>query len=328
MNKNLFGKVAVLMGGTSSEREVSIQSGQAVVAALQSKDIECEAIDCVKDFADKLMHRDFTRAFIALHGKQGEDGTIQGFLETIGMPYTGSRVLGSAISMDKARTKRIWQSLGLATSPFIICPKDTSDMTGNLDWIKSVGFPVCVKPVFEGSSIGVTKVNKVSELQDACELASNYGQVMLEQWLIGEEYTVAIVGNQAMPSVCIVAEDGFYDFNSKYISEKTQYLCPSPLSNVEEKQLQRLALQAYNAVGASGWGRVDFIRDLNGDFWLLEVNTVPGLTSHSLVPIAARTAGLEFEDLILEILSQTLNQQAVYDSSGLGRGLGADLTHD
>jgi D-alanine-D-alanine ligase len=265
----MFGKVAVLMGGTSAEREVSLQTGEAVFAALQRKGIEAEMIDTKNDYISKLQEGNFASAFIALHGRCGEDGTIQGLLECMNIPYTGSDVLGSALAMDKVRSKRVWQSLGLATPPFALWEPGS----GVEDYVKIFGLPLSVKPVHEGSSVGVTRVNSASKFDAACELASRYGAVMIEPWIIGDEYTVGILGDQALPSIQINSKVDFYDYNAKYVAEDTEYLCPSPLTFQEEDNVQLLAKQAFRAVGASGWGRVDLIRDLNGDFWLLEVNT-------------------------------------------------------
>lgn len=296
----MFGKVAVLMGGTSAERDVSLQTGEAVFASLQRKGVDAVLIDTKHpDYITQLQTGNFARAFIALHGRGGEDGTIQGLLEHLNIPYTGSKVLGAALSMDKIRSKRIWQSMGLATPPFAAWEPGS----GADHYIKLFGLPLAIKPVFEGSSIGVSRVNTAGEFERACLLAGRYGDVMIEPWIIGDEYTVGILGNQALPSIQIAAQAVFYDYNAKYIAEDTQYVCPSPLTGAEEENLQVLARQAFQAVGACGWGRVDFIRDLNGDFWILEVNTVPGMTSHSLVPMAAKVAGLSFDELVLEILS-------------------------
>lgn len=298
----MFGKVAVLMGGTSAEREVSLQTGEAVYAALIRKGIEAEMIDTKHEFLSKLQNGNFARAFIALHGRGGEDGTMQGLLEQLQIPYTGSGVLGSALAMDKIRSKRIWQCMGIATPPFIIWEPGTNAE----EYIKLFGLPLSVKPVYEGSSVGVSRVNSAHEFERACNIAGKHGMVMIEPWIIGDEYTVAILGKQALPSIQITAQDNFYDYNAKYVAETTQYVCPSPLTADAEDNLQKLAKQAFFAVGASGWGRVDFIRDINGDFWILEVNTIPGMTSHSLVPMAAKAAGLSFDDLVLEILSITI----------------------
>lgn len=298
----MFGKVAVLMGGTSAEREVSLQTGEAVFAALQRKGVDAVMIDTKYEYITQLQEGNFARAFIALHGRGGEDGTIQGLLDCLNIPYTGSGVLGSALSMDKVRSKRVWQCLGLATPPFAIWePGSTAD-----DYVKIFGLPLSVKPIYEGSSVGVTRVNSASKFDIACEQAAKYGAVMIEPWIIGDEYTVGILGDQALPSIQIAPKEDFYDYHAKYVAEDTQYVCPSPLTLQEEENIQMLAKEAFNAVGAIGWGRVDLIRDLNGDYWLLEVNTVPGMTSHSLVPKAAKVAGLEFDELVLEILALTL----------------------
>lgn len=305
----MFGKVAVLMGGTSAEREVSLQTGTAVFEALQRKGIDAELIDTKNDYISKLQDGNFSRAFIALHGRGGEDGTIQGLLECMNIPYTGSGVLGSSLAMDKVLSKRVWQSLGLATPPFAIW----NPGSGVEDYVKIFGLPLSVKPVYEGSSVGVTRVNSASKFDAACDLAARYGMVMIEPWIIGDEYTVGIIGDQALPSIQISPKDDFYDYDAKYIAEDTQYICPSPLTFQEEENIQLLAKQAFRAVGAKGWGRVDLIRDLNGDFWLLEVNTVPGMTSHSLVPKAAKVAGLEFDELVLEILAMTLGVASKVD---------------
>jgi len=298
----MFGKVAVLYGGNNSEREVSLQTGQAVFEALQRKGVDAELIDTKFEYINKLQEGNFARAFIALHGRVGEDGTIQGLLDCLNIPYTGSGILGSALAMDKIRSKRLWQSLGLATPPFSVWEPGT-----NADeYVKIFGLPLAIKPVYEGSSVGVSRVNSASSFVQACNLAARYGAVMIEPWIIGDEYTVGILGEQALPSIQITAAVDFYDYNAKYIAEDTEYLCPSHLNAKEEENLQNLALEAFKAVGAAGWGRVDFIRDLNGDYWILEVNTIPGMTSHSLVPKAAQVAGLSFDELVIEILSMTI----------------------
>lgn len=299
----MFGKIAVLMGGNSAEREISLQSGNAVLAALKRKGIEAVAVDPQNgDYIEQLQNGNFARAFIALHGRGGEDGTIQGLLECLNIPYTGSGVLGSALGMDKLRSKRIWQNLGLATPPSAIW-EPNRDIE---EYIRNFGLPLAVKPVYEGSSIGVFRVGHASEFEKACKEASRFGMVMIEPWLIGDEYTVGILGGKALPSILITAAGGFYDYDSKYVAEDTQYICPSPLSARDETNLKSLALHAFKAIDARGWGRVDLIRDLNGDFWILEVNTIPGLTSHSLVPKAAQSVGISFDDLVIEILSSTI----------------------
>lgn len=298
----MFGKVAVLMGGNSAEREISLISGNNIFDALQRKGVQAEKIDTQQEFISKLQTGNFSRAFIALHGRGGEDGTIQGLLEHLNIPYTGSGVLASALSMDKVRCKRLWQSLGLATPPFAIWEPGTEAD----DYVKLFGLPLSVKPIYEGSSVGITRVNSAADFMAACELARQYGPVMIEPWIIGDDYTVAILGNQALPSVQIAAKATFYDYQAKYFSDETEYICPSSLAPEDEANLHKLALAAFNAVDAKGWGRIDFIRDLNGDYWLLEINTAPGMTSHSLFPKAAAAAGMSFDDLVLEVLSLTL----------------------
>lgn len=298
----MFGKVAVLMGGNSAEREISLISGNAVFDALQRKGVDAEKIDTQQEFVSKLQNGNFSRVFIALHGAGGEDGTIQGLLEHLQLPYTGSGVLASALSMDKVRTKRIWHALGLATPPFAVWNPNTSAE----EYIKIFGLPLTVKPIYAGSSIGVTRVNSAVDFAAACNLAKQYGQVMIEPWIIGDEYTVSILGDRVLPSIQITAQEVFYTYNAKYFSDETQHICPGLQSSQDEQNLGRLALEAFNAIGASGWGRVDFIRDVNGDFWLLEVNTSPGMTPHSNMPIAAKAAGLSFDDLVIEVLSLTL----------------------
>lgn len=298
----MFGKVAVLFGGNSAEREISLISGNAVYDALIRKGVDAEKIDTQQDFITKLMEGNYSRAFIALHGRGGEDGTMQGLLEHLRIPYTGSGVLASALTMDKARTKRIWQALGMATPPFAIWEPGT-DVE---EYVKIFGLPLTVKPVFEGSSVGVTRVNSAADFAAACNLAKQYGQVMIEPWIIGDEFTVCILGKRILPSIQITSKETFYTYNAKYFSDETEHQCPGLASQVDEDNIRRFAWDAFNAVGAKGWGRVDFIRDLNGDFWLLEVNTAPGMTPHSNMPLAAKVGGLSFDDLVMEVLSQTL----------------------
>ena len=297
----MFGKVAVLMGGNSAEREISLISGKAIFAALQNKGVDAELIDTQQDFIQKLQEGNFARAFIALHGRGGEDGTIQGLLEHLRIPYTGSGVLASALAMDKVRCKRIWQSMGLATPPFSVWTPGSSAE----DYIKIFGLPLAVKPVYEGSSVGVTRVNSAADFTAACELAAQYGTVMVEPWIIGDEFTVCILADRVLPSIQITAQEAFYTYNAKYFSEETKHICPGLSVPNDETNLQNLALAAFKAIGATGWGRVDFIRDVNGDFWMLEVNTAPGMTPHSNMPLAAKVAGLSFDNLVLEVLSLT-----------------------
>ena len=303
MNASEFGRVAVLMGGWSSEREISLQSGAAVLQALQRRGVDAHAIEVGRDIAQRLTEGDFQRAFVMLHGRGGEDGVIQGLLEALGIPYTGSGVLGSALGMDKLRCKQIWQSLGLPAGRFELL-REESDPDA---LIGRLGLPLAVKPVREGSSIGIGKVQRADQLLPAWrEAACHDRQVMVEPWLDGGEYTVAILNGEALPPIRIEVAQGFYDYHAKYQAEDTRYHCPSGLPPEQEQELQRLALRAFEAVGATGWGRVDFLRDREGGFWLMENNTLPGMTDHSLVPMAARAAGIGFDDLVWRILADSL----------------------
>ncbi len=299
----MHGKVIVLMGGESSEREISLNTGNAVISALRRKGIQAESLDAIGDYVKQLLILSPDIVFIALHGHGGEDGCVQGLLESLGIPYTGSSILGSAISMDKVNSKRIWQAIGISTPPFTLCY--SAEEAHKL--IKTFDFPFAIKPVFGGSSIGVTMVRKAKEIEDAYYLAAKYGPVMLESWIVGDEYTVGILKNKTLPSIHVMYCEKFYDYQAKYCTDNTHYICPSKLSPNEEQQLQSIALRAFLAINARYWGRVDFMRDLNGKFWLLEVNTIPGLTEHSLVPKAAKVAGMAFDELILEILNKTVN---------------------
>lgn len=298
-----FGKVAVLLGGRSAEREVSLNSGQAVLDALVRSGIDAEAFDPQTRSVTELVNYD--RAFIVLHGRGGEDGQIQGVLEWLNIPYTGTGVQGSAIGMDKVKTKQIWQGSDLPTAPYRIISKDT-----NLDEvIDALGLPVIIKPVHEGSSIGMSKVEKREDFADAIEKATTHDAiVMAEKWITGREYTIVVLNGQALPVIRLEPpkDVAFYDYDAKYERNDTQYGIPCGLSEAEEQQLQALTLRAFNAVGASGWGRVDAMQDAQGNFWLLEVNTVPGMTGHSLVPKAAKAVGYDFDALCVAILEQTL----------------------
>ncbi|WP_237385658.1 D-alanine--D-alanine ligase [Xenorhabdus sp. Sc-CR9] len=299
-------KVAVLLGGTSAEREVSLQSGQSVLAGLKEAGINAYSVD-TKDFdVTKLKEEGFSKVFIALHGRGGEDGILQGLLEFLQLPYTGSGVMASALSMDKLRTKQLWQGAKLPISSYVAINfqkfKQLSDLQLK-DYVRELGLPLMVKPNLEGSSVGMTKVNDYSELRDALELAFKYdSNILIEEWLFGPEYTVGFLGDEALPSIRIQAPDVFYDYDAKYISNETQYFCPSGLSVEKEQELIDIASRAYKALGCSGWGRVDIMDDGKGNFYLLEANTSPGMTSHSLVPIAARQAGLSFSQLVARIL--------------------------
>ncbi|WP_350305050.1 D-alanine--D-alanine ligase [Photorhabdus viridis] len=299
-------KVAVLLGGTSAEREVSLLSGQAVLAGLREAGINAHPVD-TKDFpVTQLKEAGFEKVFIALHGRGGEDGTLQGVLEFLQLPYTGSGVMASALSMDKLRTKQLWQGVGLTVSPYVPINSKQFEQFTDLqlkEYVADLGLPLIVKPSLEGSSVGMTKVNEISELRGALEIAFHYDtDLLVEKWLYGPEYTVAILGDTALPSIRIQPAAVFYDYDAKYLSEETKYFCPSGLNDEKEQQLTEIALKAYKSVGCSGWGRVDIMMDTDGGFYLLEVNTSPGMTNHSLVPMAARQAGLSFSQLVAKIL--------------------------
>ena len=302
MTQQDFGRVAVLFGGTSAEREVSLVSGQAVLSALQQAGVNAEAFDPATRNISEI--KAYDRAFIVLHGRGGEDGTMQGALELLGVPYTGSGVLASALGMDKTRTKQLWLGCGLPTPPY-------ARLNANTDFsqvVADLGLPLMVKPAREGSSIGMRKVETLEDLQPAYAFAAQYdSEIIAEKWVTGKEYTIVLLGEKALPVIRLQPHQshGFYDFDAKYKANDTQYLCPCGLSVEDEQALQTLALQAFDKVGAKGWGRIDAMRDEQGNFWLLEVNTVPSMTDHSLVPMAARAAGLSFQQLVLSILSQT-----------------------
>ncbi|MGD2117479.1 MAG: D-alanine--D-alanine ligase [Chromatiales bacterium] len=297
-----FGKVAVLMGGTAAEREISLISGNAVLEALLRQQVDAHAVDVGADVIEVLQTQRFDRAFNVLHGRGGEDGVIQGALETIGLPYTGSGVMGSAISMDKYRTKLVWLGLGLPTPGFVLLHEQT-----DLQHAIELGFPLIVKPVHEGSSIGMAYVEDVEQLRQAWADAASYDNlVMAEKWVTGREYTAAILGQQALPLIRLKTPNRFYDYQAKYESDQTEYLIPCGLDADKESTFQQLTLKAFEATGTSGWGRVDFLVDENDQPWLIEVNSVPGMTSHSLVPMAARAVGISFDELVWKILEQTL----------------------
>lgn len=292
-------KVAVLLGGNSAERAVSLNSGEAVYQALLKANINVVKIDTQNNLLQQLDQHQPDIAFIALHGPGGEDGTIQGLLEFHGLPYTGSGVKASAICMDKWRTKLIWQGLGLATPKFI----QANDYEELVQFSEQVGFPLMVKPSLEGSSIGISKVANSSQLKAAYDSAKNTGSpVLAEQFVSGKEFTVAILKGQALPAIQLKPANDFYDYSAKYLQNDTQYLLPCELDKEKEVLLQQLALCAYEALDCKGWGRVDVMQDEDGAFWLIEVNTVPGMTDHSLVPMAAKGAGINFEQLVLSIL--------------------------
>lgn len=295
-------KVAVLFGGTSAEREVSLKSGNAVLKALIAKGVDAHAIDTKYYSIMQLKNDGFTKAFIALHGRGGEDGVTQAILTYQNIPYTGSDILSSALTMDKLKTKQIWQACNLPIANYIMVDKNHSYSVSEI--VNQLGLPLFVKPSHEGSSVGMSRVNEAKELQQALEHAFQYdNSVMIESFLAGAEYTVAIVGDEVLPSIRIKPSTSFYDYNAKYLSDETQYFCPSGLDEEQEAALRLLALKAYQAVGCRGWGRVDVMFDDIGNPYLLEVNTAPGMTNHSLVPMAAKQHGWSFDDLVYRILS-------------------------
>ena len=294
-----FGKVAVLLGGKSAEREVSLKSGGMVLAALRKKGVDAHPFDPKEKDLLELVKERYQRVFIALHGGFGEDGTVQGVLEWLGIPYTGSGVLASALAMDKVRTKRLWAAESLPTAPYEVLGKDT-----NLKAVaRKLGVPLFVKPASEGSSVGMTKVKKAGDLEEAYALAVNYDPVVIaERFIDGAELTVAILGERVLPIIRIETPREFYDYEAKYIANDTRYLIPCGVSEKKEKELQAICLKAFRALGCRGWGRVDLMLDKRGRPYLLEVNTSPGMTDHSLVPMAARAVGISYEDLCVQVL--------------------------
>ena len=313
-----FGRVAVLMGGTSSEREVSLDSGRNVLDALRARGVDAHAVDGIPALIDALRENrngraGFDRVFNILHGHNGggEDGVLQGLLEALGVPYTGSGVLGSALSMDKIRTKQVWLSLGLPTPRYLRLERGADVHAA----AHSLGLPVIVKPACEGSSVGVSRVFDDAGLDEAVALAARYmsidgrGEMLMEQLIEGEELTVGVLGETALPSIRIVPAGEYYDYHAKYVADDTQYVCPG-LEAEGEATIGKLALEAFRAAGCSGWARVDVMRDRAGNFYLLEVNTAPGMTSHSLVPKAARQIGIDFETLCWRILETSMQEAA------------------
>ena len=294
-----FGKVAVLMGGFSSEREVSLNSGAAIVAALQSRGIDAHPFDPKTQDIVQLKALGFQTAFNTLHGTYGEDGTVQGLLEALGVPYTGCGVMASAIGMDKYRTKLVWQGLGLPVPEFAVL-HDDSDFAAIE---RELGLPLFVKPAVEGSSVGVVKVKEAGSLKAAYQSVKHlHGEILAERFIGGGEYTCAVLNGQALPSIHIIPATEFYDYEAKYNRDDTVYQCPSDLNEADEALMRTLSVRAFAAIGGQGWGRVDFLKDTDGKLYLLEVNTLPGMTSHSLVPKAAAQSGLSFADLCVEIL--------------------------
>ncbi len=298
-----FGKVAVLMGGISAERDVSLISGAAVLKGLQDKGVDAHGIDASPDNIDSLKARGFERAFIVLHGRWGEDGVVQGALQAIDMPYTGSGVLGCALAMDKVRSKQIWQTLGLPTAAYRVL-RSEADLEG---LVAALGLPLFLKPAREGSSVGVGKVIQESDLLEAYKESAKVGDdVLAEQFISGAELTCTILKGEALPIIRMSTDNEFYDYAAKYESDDTQYSCPAGLSDEQEVRIRSLALEAFNALDCAVWGRVDVMLDGDQNPLLLEVNTVPGMTSHSLVPMAAAATGRSFDDLVVEILATTL----------------------
>ena len=307
LNARDMGRVAVLYGGWSAEREISLQSGAQVHAALQRLGVDAELIDASPACVLRLAEQGFERVFIALHGRGGEDGQVQAALQLQGLPYTGSDMAASALAMSKHQTKKLWQASGLPTPGSVLLePGFEAEAV-----VEQLGLPIFVKPVSEGSSIGMSKVSQADQLQTAYQAAAKFDrQVLAEQFIQGREYTAAVLNGRALPIVRVEPAAEFYDYHAKYQAQDTGYHCPSGLSTEQERACQQLALQAFAATGVSGWGRVDFFVDEQARPWLLEINTVPGMTTHSLVPMAARAAGLSFDELVWEILLTSCKEGA------------------
>ena len=304
-----FGRVAVLYGGLNAEREVSLNSGAAVLQGLLDAGVDAHGVDVGADIIDVLQQGDFDRVFNILHGRMGEDGVIQGALELMGIPYTGCGVAASALCMDKLTTKRVWLGMGLPTPAHQILTAETDFAAV----VAELGLPLVIKPVLEGSSVGLSKVTQLVQMEPAYRLAAkSAATVMVEQWITGAEYTISILDGEVLPAIRIEPEGELYDYNAKYISDNTQYHCPCGLSVADEQAMKQLALSAFQAVNGSSWGRVDLMRGDDGKNWLIEVNTNPGMTDHSLTPKAAAAVGMSFSELVVRILGTTLNNtQAV-----------------
>jgi len=300
-----FGRVALMMGGQAAEREISLISGKAVLASLEKQQMQVEAVDVQSNAIDALAGKQIDRVFNIIHGRGGEDGVLQAVLEAKGIPYTGSGVLASALAMDKLRTKLCWQGMGLSTPPWWVL-KTMQDLDA---CAQALGFPVIVKPALEGSSFGMSKANDEAELAEAWALARQYGcDVYAEKWVSGQEYTVGFLQGEALPVIRLQTPHDFYDYAAKYQADNTQYHCPSGLDAAQEARLQKLAVQACNVIGVTGWGRVDVFIDCDGQAQLIEVNTVPGMTCHSLVPMAANAAGIDFDALVWRILETSFGR--------------------
>lgn len=296
-------KIAVLLGGNSAEREVSLVSGAAVLEALRSEGFNAHPVDPQTFPVEELKKQGFERVFNILHGRGGEDGSLQGLLEQLGIPYTGCGVMASALTMDKMRTKLLWKAVGLPVAEMEIVTRETRTALNAQAIVDKLGLPLMVKPSLEGSSVGLTKVEKVEELAAAVDLALTHDDtVLIEEWLAGEEFSVPVLDGEVLPSILIKPEGEFYDYEAKYISDKTQYFCPSGLSDERENELRQLVKQAYDIVGCCGWSRIDVMTDAEGQFRLVEVNTNPGMTSHSLFPMAAKVVGYSFSQLVVKIL--------------------------
>ncbi|MFV1467602.1 D-alanine--D-alanine ligase [Idiomarina sp. HB] len=309
MNAETFGKVAVMLGGSSAERDVSLKSGMAVLKGLVAKGIDAHAFDPAAHSLQELVDDGYERVFIALHGRGGEDGAMQGALQVLGIPYTGSDVLGCALGMDKVRCKQIWHALGLPTASWRVITQDEIEQVNAEALLLELGGRVIVKPAREGSSIGMSSADSAPRLAAALKHAAQFDDdILVEQWIEGPEYTIGLLDGNALPVIRLQTPHEFYDFEAKYQANDTQYHCPAGLSDEDEAKLRSLAERAFSAIGASGWGRIDVMRSGNGDWFLLEANTVPGMTEKSLVPMAAKAAGLSFNDLVERILAQTLER--------------------
>lgn len=302
-----FGRVAVLMGGWSAERAISLLSGGAVLDALKQNGVDAHGVDVGRDIPTVLAAGNYDRALVMMHGRGGEDGAMQGLLEVMGLPYTGSGILGSALAMDKLRCKQVWAAEGYPTPEYVVLGSEQDCETA----LERLGLPLIVKPALEGSSIGMTKVEAADDMLPAYSLAKECkGAVIAEKWITGAEYTAAILNHRVLPMIRLETDRKFYDYVAKYESDDTRYLCPCGLEQAREQELGAIMLSAFDAIGASGWGRVDFMLDGQGQPWLIEANTVPGMTSHSLVPMAARQAGIDFNQLVIEILRSSNGRQA------------------
>lgn len=296
-------KIAVLCGGTSAEREVSLNSGEAVLNALLSQGYDAHAVDPKETNVTELKKQGFERVFNILHGRGGEDGGLQGMLEQLGLPYTGCGVMASALAMDKMRTKMLWKGFGLPIAEMEIVTRDSVSELNPSAIVERLGLPLMVKPSREGSSVGLTKVKAVEQLKSAVDFAlESDDTVLIEEWLPGMEISVPVLGGEVLPAVQIIPDGEFYDYHAKYISDNTQYICPAPMSAQQAEEVRRLVKQAYDAVGCRGWSRIDLMADAQGNFRLVEVNTSPGMTSHSLFPRSAAVTGRSFEQLVVKVL--------------------------